>query len=246
MALISIESAESLAALQARYRPKCPLLFTGAGMSAESGIATFRGNGGLWEEYAIEEVATPQAWERHPERVLEFYNRRRRQLLAAEPHAGHFAAARIQWRSPFPIITQNIDDLHERAGATRVWHLHGELRKARSTCDGDLVYPIDGEALNWGMQCEKGSQLRPHVVWFGEAVPAMAKALEWAAQTDFLVVVGSSLQVYPAAGLLQALAPGVPSLVIDPEAPSLSFQENCYHLASTAKQALPLWESFSE
>lgn len=231
-----------LADLYQRFKPQRPLLFTGAGMSAESGLATFRDQGGLWEQYPIEEVATPEAWRRNPQRVLDFYNLRRAQLLAVEPHPGHYAAAALQARSGIPIITQNVDDLHERAGAQAVLHLHGELRKAQSTVDPQLIYPIEGAALDWGMCCEKGSQLRPQVVWFGEAVPAMEAAYPWLELCDFMIVVGSSLQVYPAASLVLDLIDRVPVLVIDPQAPG---EPRAFHYPFPASEGLPLWESFS-
>ncbi len=189
---------------------------TGAGMSAESGIRTFREMGGLWEEYDVTEVATPEAWENNPELVQRFYNERRKQLLESEPHKGHRGLAELENYFDVDIITQNVDDLHERAGSSRVLHLHGELRKAQSSADPNLVYEIDGWELKIGDMCEKGSQLRPHVVWFGEPVPAMIEAAQLTAEADIFVVVGSSLNVYPAAGLI-GYAPQKASLwLIDP------------------------------
>jgi len=189
---------------------------TGAGMSAESGIRTFREMGGLWEEYDVTEVATPEAWESNPELVQRFYNERRKQLLGSEPHEGHIGLAGLEDYFDVHIITQNVDDLHERAGSTRVLHLHGELRKAQSSADPNLVYEIDGWELKMGDLCEKGSQLRPHVVWFGEPVPAMIEAAQITSEADIFVVVGSSLNVYPAAGLI-GYAPQKASLwLIDP------------------------------
>ena len=189
---------------------------TGAGMSAESGIRTFREMGGLWEEYDVTEVATPEAWESNPELVQRFYNERRKQLLGSEPHEGHIGLAGLEDYFDVHIITQNVDDLHERAGSTRVLHLHGELRKAQSSADPNLVYEIDGWELKMGDLCEKGSQLRPHVVWFGEPVPAMIEAAQITSEAEIFVVVGSSLNVYPAAGLI-GYAPQKASLwLIDP------------------------------
>ena len=189
---------------------------TGAGMSAESGIRTFREMGGLWEEYDVTEVATPEAWESNPELVQRFYNERRKQLLGSEPHGGHIGLAGLEDYFDVHIITQNVDDLHERAGSTRVLHLHGELRKAQSSADPNLVYEIDGWELKMGDLCEKGSQLRPHVVWFGEPVPAMIEAAQITSEAEIFVVVGSSLNVYPAAGLI-GYAPQKASLwLIDP------------------------------
>ncbi|HCC70705.1 MAG TPA: NAD-dependent protein deacylase [Bacteroidales bacterium] len=193
------------------------VVLTGAGMSAESGLRTFREMGGLWEEYDVTEVATPEAWERDPELVQRFYNERRKQLLESEPNKGHRGLAGLEKYFDVQIITQNVDDLHERAGNSKVLHLHGELRKARSSADPNLVYEIEGWELKMGDSCEKGSQLRPHVVWFGEPVPAMVEAAQIASEADIFVVVGSSLNVYPAAGLI-GYAPQNASLwLIDPE-----------------------------
>ena len=189
---------------------------TGAGMSAESGIRTFREMGGLWEEYDVTEVATPEAWENNPELVQRFYNERRKQLLESEPNKGHKGLAELENYFDIHIITQNVDDLHERAGSSKVLHLHGELKKARSSADPTLVYEIDGWELKMGDLCEKGSQLRPHVVWFGEPVPAMIEAAQIASEADIFVVVGSSLNVYPAAGLIGYAAQRAPLWLIDP------------------------------
>ncbi|MFO7852391.1 MAG: SIR2 family NAD-dependent protein deacylase [Bacteroidota bacterium] len=178
------------------------VVLTGAGMSAESGIRTFREMGGLWEEYDVTEVATPEAWESQPELVQRFYNERRKQLLECKPNKGHKGLAELEKYFDVHIITQNVDDLHERAGSSKVLHLHGELRKAQSSADPTLVYEIDGWEIKMGDTCEKGSQLRPHVVWFGEPVPAMVEAAKITSQAEIFVVVGSSLNVYPAAGLL--------------------------------------------
>jgi len=186
-------------------------------MSAESGLKTFREMGGLWEEYDVTEVATPEAWERDPELVQRFYNERRKQLMEAEPNEGHKGLAGLEEYFDVHIITQNVDDLHERAGSSKILHLHGELRKAQSSADPNLVYEIDGWELKMGDHCEKGSQLRPHVVWFGEPVPAMIEAAQISSEADIFVVVGSSLNVYPAAGLI-GYAPESASLwLIDPE-----------------------------
>ncbi|HUS86683.1 MAG TPA: NAD-dependent deacylase [Bacteroidales bacterium] len=192
------------------------VILSGSGMSAESGIRTFRESGGLWEEYDIYEVATPQAWDRDPELVQRFYNARRKQLYECEPNNGHRGLAALENYFDTYVITQNVDDLHERAGSTQVLHLHGELKKARSTTDPGLIYDIDGWELKMGDKCEKGSQLRPHIVWFGEPVPAMEGAAWLAASADIFVVVGTSLNVYPAAGLI-GYAPSRASLwLIDP------------------------------
>lgn len=193
------------------------IIFSGAGMSAESGISTFRDKGGLWEQYPIEEVATPEAWRKDRAKVLEFYNMRRKQLLEVEPNAAHLILAELEHHFKVQIISQNIDDLHERAGSTHVLHLHGELRKARSTVNPNWVYPIEGWELKLGDTCERGSQLRPHVVWFGEMVPAMDEAMRLVENCGLMIVIGSSLQVYPAASLLHCIPSHCPLVLIDPE-----------------------------
>jgi NAD-dependent deacetylase len=194
------------------------VVLTGAGISQESGIKTFRDADGLWNNYRIEEVASPIAWERDPQLVLDFYNMRRKQLYEVDPNEAHFALVGLEKQFTVQIITQNVDDLHERAGSTQVLHLHGELKKAKSTVDPDLVYTLPGWELKLGDLCEKGSQLRPHIVWFGEAVPAMMIAVSMVRHADIFLVVGTSLRVYPAAGLLQYVHSGVPAFYIDPEA----------------------------
>jgi NAD-dependent deacetylase len=192
------------------------VILTGAGMSSESGIKTFRDSGGLWEEYDVNEVATPQAWKRDPDLVLRFYNERRRQLAGSMPNEGHTGLVRLEKFFDVRIITQNIDDLHERAGSSRILHLHGELTKARSTLDPSLVYHIGYNDIRKGDTCAQGSQLRPHIVWFGEPVPMMNEAIRITSEADIFVVIGSSLNVYPAAGLVQ-FAPIKASLwLIDP------------------------------
>jgi len=194
------------------------VVLTGAGMSAESGIRTFRDADGLWNNYRIEEVASPVAWERDPQLVLDFYNMRRKQLYEVEPNAAHIALAELEKDFDVQIITQNVDDLHERAGSAKVLHLHGELKKVRSTADEALVYLLDGWELKLGDRCEKGSQLRPHIVWFGEPVPNIMTATAMVQKADIFVVIGTSLKVYPAAGLLQYVPHSVPKYLIDPEA----------------------------
>ncbi|MFV0328367.1 MAG: SIR2 family NAD-dependent protein deacylase [Dysgonomonas sp.] len=194
------------------------VVLTGAGMSAESGIATFRDSGGLWEQYAIEDVATPEGFRRDPELVLNFYNERRKAAFDAKPNLGHIGLAEMEADYKISIITQNVDDLHERAGSTNVIHLHGELSKVRSTIDQSLIYTltVDNSEIHMGDKCEKGSQLRPHIVWFGEAVPMIEKAMKVVQTADYLVVIGTSLNVYPAAGLLNYIEPGIPIFLIDP------------------------------
>jgi NAD-dependent deacetylase len=192
------------------------VILTGAGMSKESGIKTFRESDGLWENYNVNEVATPLAWLKNKELVLRFYNERRTQLAGCVPNAGHEGIASLEKYFNVNVITQNIDNLHERAGSTKVLHLHGELTKARSTSDPALVYEIGYKDIKLGDLCEKGSQLRPHIVWFGEAVPMMDEAVRLTSDADIFVVIGSSLVVYPAAGLID-YAPKKASLwLIDP------------------------------
>jgi NAD-dependent deacetylase len=192
------------------------VILTGAGMSSESGIRTFRDSGGLWEEYEVTEVATPEAWHKNTDLVLRFYNERRRQLAGCSPNEGHSGLAKLEKYFDIQIITQNIDDLHERAGSSKILHLHGELTKARSTEDPSLIKSIGYNDINAGDNCPKGSQLRPHIVWFGEDVPMMDEAVNLTADADIFVVIGSSLNVYPAAGLIH-YAPQKASLwLIDP------------------------------
>lgn len=193
------------------------VVLSGAGMSAESGIRTFRDSGGLWENYDVYEVASPMGWARDMNLVLRFYNDRRAQLANARPNAGHYGVAELEKQFDVSVITQNVDDLHERAGSTRVLHIHGELTKARSTIDESLVYDIGYNDINPGDLCGKGSQLRPHIVWFGEAVPLLEEAIRITSGADIFVVIGSSLNVYPAAGLIE-YAPSKASLwLIDPK-----------------------------
>jgi NAD-dependent deacetylase len=192
------------------------VVLSGAGMSAESGLRTFREMGGLWEEYDVYEVASPGGWQRDRALVLRFYNERRKQLLEALPNAGHLGLVELEKYFDVRIVTQNIDDLHERAGSSHILHLHGELRKCRSTLDPELVYDIDGWKLEEGDLCEKGSQLRPHVVWFGEAVPAIEEAARVVSSAEIFVVIGTSMNVYPAAGLINYVPETAPIYVIDP------------------------------
>jgi len=215
------------------------VVLTGSGISAESGLKTFRDMGGLWEKYDVTEVASPEAWERDPELVMRFYNERRRQLLETEPNAGHTALAELEDYFEVHIITQNIDDLHERAGSSRVLHLHGEIRKARSTGDENLIYRIEGAELNLGDTCEKGYQLRPHVVWFGEPVPAISQAASLAQQADIFAVVGTSLVVYPAAGLVDFVDPSVPLFLVDPNTVKPSRSEQVHFIQEKAGTGVP-------
>ncbi len=210
------------------------IVFTGAGISAESGIKTFRDSGGLWEEHRIEDVATPEAWVKNRELVLEFYNQRRKQVVAAKPNAAHEFIADLQNKFDVQVITQNVDDLHERAGSKHVMHLHGEIMKARSTADPSLIYPLKKVELILGDMCVKGSQLRPHIVWFGEDVPHMEMANNYAAEADLFVVVGTSLNVYPAAGILNFVKVNVPKWLVDPGDFNLDYVKNLKHIKATA------------
>jgi len=215
------------------------VVLTGAGISAESGIRTFRDSDGLWEEHRIEDVATFEAWQRNPELVLDFYNQRRKQLYEVKPNAGHRALVDLEKNFDVRIITQNVDDLHEQAGSRNVLHLHGELKKVRSTIDDDLIYELKGWELKKGDLCEKGSQLRPHIVWFGEAVPMIEKAMELSAQADIFIVIGTSLNVYPAAGLVYYIKPGTPVYLIDPHAEMLSGVKNLTVIREPASTGVP-------
>ena len=194
------------------------VILTGAGISAESGLQTFRGNDGLWEGYRVEEVATPEAWNSNQDLVQRFYNIRRKACREAQPNKAHLALAELENSNDVYIITQNIDDLHERAGSKNILHLHGEIMKSQSTKNAQLVYPIKGDELNRGDLCELGSQLRPHVVWFGEGVPNISKAIELVRQAEILIIIGTSLQVYPAAGLLDEAKTDCRIIFIDPNA----------------------------
>jgi len=196
------------------------IVLSGAGISAESGLKTFRDAGGLWENHSIEEMATPEAFAANPERVLNFYNERRRQLASARPNAAHRALADLESDYRVSIVTQNVDDLHERAGSNSVLHLHGELTKARSSIDPELRYDIGYKPIEPGQACELGSQLRPDIVWFGEMVPLIDEAMALMPRADYLLIVGTSLQVHPAAGLAQLVQPGTPITVVDPGEPA--------------------------
>jgi len=210
------------------------VVFTGAGVSAESGIKTFRDSGGLWEEFKIEDVATPEAWIKNKELVLDFYNQRRKQVIQAQPNAMHLFLGDLQKKFDIHIITQNIDDLHERAGSKKVLHLHGEIMKARSSVSENLIYPIKKAEILLGDKCEKGSQLRPHIVWFGEMVPEMENAYAVAEQAELFVVIGTSLNVYPAAGLVSYVSAYTPKWLIDPNDFNLDYIKGLKHIRQTA------------
>lgn len=215
------------------------VVLTGAGISAESGLKTFRDSDGLWEGYNIEDVATPQAWEWNPVMVQQFYNERRKNVLEAQPNAAHYALAALEEKHRVTIITQNIDDLHERAGSTNVVHLHGIITRSQSSVNPELTYPIDGWELKMGEKCELGSQLRAHVVWFGEAVPMIERAAMICAGADLFILIGSSLAVYPAAGLIGYVDPEVPKYIIDPKIPSVNVRGPVIKIEEKASVGLP-------
>ncbi len=197
------------------------VVLTGAGISAESGIATFRDSGGLWEGHKVEDVATPEGWNKNPALVLEFYNQRRKQALHVKPNRGHSILVELEQYFEVTVITQNVDNLHERAGSSHIVHLHGSLFESRSTADERLIYPVKGWELKVGDRCEKGSQLRPNIVWFGEMVPMIEVAAHHASQSDIFLVVGTSLVVYPAAGLIHYVPVESPKFVVDPKTPEI-------------------------
>lgn len=210
------------------------VIFSGAGMSAESGIKTFRDNGGLWEEYRVEDVATPEAWERDPELVTRFYNQRRKQVMEAQPNEAHKIIADLQKYFDVTVITQNVDNLHERAGSKKVIHLHGEIMKVRSSRNPLLVYELKHWEVKMGDTCELGSQLRPNIVWFGELVPMMEPAIEIAGEAELLTVIGTSLNVYPAAGLVNYTPDEIPKWLVDPGTFNLEHIKNLTHIKETA------------
>lgn len=197
------------------------VVLTGAGISAESGIPTFRDSNGLWEGYDVMDVASPEGWRKNPALVLDFYNERRKKAHEVQPNRGHVILAELEKDFDVVIVTQNVDDLHERAGSSKVIHLHGSLFESRSSADESLIYPIKGWELKLGDLCEKGSQLRPNIVWFGEMVPLMEVAASHAAQADIFLVVGTSLVVYPAAGLIDYVQYETPKFVVDPKLPDV-------------------------
>ena len=218
------------------------VVLTGAGISAESGLKTFRDADGLWEGYDLNEVATATAWRKNPALILQFYNHRRQNVLEAAPNAAHYGLADLEKHFDVHIITQNIDDLHERAGSTQVLHLHGEILKMRSEINEDLIYPITTE-INIGDKAEDGGQLRPHIVWFVEPVPMIEKAIEVVKRAEIFVVVGTSLQVYPAAGLVNYAPWPIPKFIIDRKVPSTSV---LYNLTAIEKPATEGVEKLSQ
>ncbi|PRY90370.1 SIR2 family NAD-dependent protein deacylase [Mongoliibacter ruber] len=210
------------------------VVLTGAGISAESGISTFRDSGGLWEGHDVMEVASPSGWKKNKELVLDFYNQRRKQALTVMPNEGHKELFRLEKYFDVTIITQNVDNLHERAGSSKVIHLHGELFKSQSTVDPKLVYDIDGWEIKSGDKCEKGSQLRPFIVWFGELVPMIEPAMEICKEADIFAVIGTSLLVYPAAGLVKYAPENSPKYIIDVNIPEMGFMHNLKKLEAPA------------
>jgi len=208
-------------------------------MSADSGLATFRDSGGLWEGYDVYEVATPEGWQSDPEKVLEFYNLRRKQAAKAEPNEGHLALARLEEKFNTTIITQNVDDLHEQAGSSDVIHLHGQLSKVRSVKDENLIYEIGDKEIYLGDKADDGEQLRPHVVWFGEMVPKIETAAAIMPEADILIVIGTSLVVYPAAGLVDYAPEEADKFIVDPSIPELRRDENWQHYKERASEGVP-------
>ena len=215
------------------------IVLTGAGISADSGLQTFRDADGLWEGYDVRKVATVQGWQDDPELVLDFYNERRKQAYEASPHAGHQALVQLEKHFDVTIITQNVDSLHERAGSSDVIHLHGELSKVRSVSDASLIKDIGGDAIAWGDTADDGGQWRPHVVWFGEMVPNMEVAAELLPQADILIVIGTSLVVYPAAGLIDYAPASVPKFIVDPNQPELYDTSGWEHIQKPAIEGVP-------
>jgi len=215
------------------------VVLTGAGISAESGIATFRDANGLWEGHDVMEVASPQGWRKNPALVLDFYNQRRKNAHEVQPNSGHTTLAELEKYFRITIITQNVDNLHERAGSTQIIHLHGSLFQSRSTLDENLVYDLESWEINLGDKCERGSQLRPNIVWFGEMVPLMEKAVAVTQEADLFMVVGTSLVVYPAAGLVHYVPDETPIYVIDPNLPDIAPRPNLHLIPEKAGIALP-------
>lgn len=213
------------------------IILTGAGISAESGLRTFRDSDGLWENHRVEDVATPRAWKNNPEMVLRFYNERRRDIKNAKPNAAHYGLAALEQNHDVTIITQNIDDLHERAGSTNVVHLHGEIFKMRSEKNQELLYDIDGDIL-LGDTAVDGAQLRPHIVWFEEPVPMIETAIEIISTAELFILVGSSLAVYPAAGLLQYLPNNISKYILDKKIPELHRYSNIIAIEKNATEGM--------
>lgn len=214
------------------------VVLTGAGISAESGISTFRDSNGLWENHNVQDVASPAGWRKNPALVLEFYNQRRRQAREVQPNEGHLALVELEKKYDVQIITQNVDDLHERAGSTNILHLHGMLNKGRSVNNPQKIYDIAGDIV-LGDKAEDGGQMRPHIVWFGEAVPMMEVAAEIAEKADIMLVIGTSLVVYPAAGLLTCVEDHVPIYIIDPNKPQVARRRNVEYIQKKGTEGVP-------
>jgi NAD-dependent deacetylase len=217
------------------------VVLTGAGMSAESGIKTFRDHDGLWENHRIEDVATPEAWRKNPELVTQFYNQRRVQLETVKPNDGHYALKELEQKHEVVVITQNVDDLHERAGSSNIIHLHGELSKMRN--DKHEVFNIGYQSINYGEKCPNGMLLRPHIVWFGEDVPLINKAAEITRTADLLLVIGTSLEVYPAAGLVNEVNISTEIVLINPQKSNIStpYKNKFVQIFGTSAKKLPLF-----
>ncbi len=215
------------------------VVLTGAGISADSGISTFRDSGGLWEGHDVMEVASVEGWKNNPAKVLEFYNIRRKQAVQAEPNEGHKAVAKLQEYFDVTVITQNVDELHEKAGSEKVIHLHGKLTEARSEKNPDYVINIGADSINFGDQCPQGGQLRPNIVWFGEMVPKMYDAAIATQKADIFIVVGTSLVVYPAASLTNEVSPDTEIYVVDPKRPEAYFSNKVHFIEDTAAKGMP-------
>ncbi len=215
------------------------VILTGAGVSAESGLLTFRDSGGLWENYDVMEVASIDGWYRNPSLVIEFYNQRHKQASHVQPNAGHYAISEMQLYFGAKLVTQNVDDLHERAGSKHVLHLHGELRKVRSETHPDYVVDIADISIQIGDKCPNGGQLRPHIVWFGEMVPLIEVAADWCSMADILIIAGTSLEVYPAAGLINAVPNHAEVFVVDPVRPKTQFSNKVHFIEEASSTALP-------
>ena len=217
---------------------KTLVVLTGAGISAESGVATFRDSDGLWENFSIEDVATPQGWAKNPALVQRFYNSRREQMPTVVPNEGHKILTKLEKYFNVRIITQNVDDLHERGGSTNILHLHGQLTKAKGSKDKEKIYDIGYNAIRMGDLAEDGTQMRPHIVWFGEDVPEIINAVELAAEADIFVVVGTSMQVYPAASLVNYVGENVPIYIIDPKEPAIELTKNMIYIQAGGGEGL--------
>lgn len=221
------------------------VILSGAGISAESGLKTFRDSDGLWENYHIHDVATPQAWQKDPALVLQFYNERRKNALAASPNKGHITCAELEADFHVQIVTQNVDNLHERAGSANILHLHGQLMQARGQKDIETIVDLtEGEDIELGQLAPDGTQLRPHIVWFGEMVPMLPTAAELVQQADAMIVVGTSLQVYPAASLVDFLDDNAPLLVVDPAKPDYNFGRAVEYFQEGASTGMPKAEAW--